>query len=381
MSVRPGAVGVVLAAGMGTRVGADGNKAYLDWPAAAWCRGRSTPCAHPRASTAPSWCSAAVSAISPPACSTSNYPRAAVEFVEGGETRHGSEWNVLRHLSDDIESGAVDVVLIHDAARPLAGSALMSTALATAREFGGAIPGVAGADVMRTDADGRLSAARHAGAGPDSAGVSRAAAAAAYRAADAGASRAPTPRRASSDSPTSHVHVFPGAATNLKVTFAARRRWSPTVCCARRSVGERHAMIASSSAASAGRATGTASASTVDGVDGEARRRAVECDRHGIGAPSRRAAPPASPRRSRAGTARSRSVVRSTVPSTAPAASTSLTLSVTGHRRATTRCPAAQCGDDAVGHVGGDQRMAPVVHQDRRDVVQRRGVPGPRAGI
>ena len=48
-------------------------------------------------------------------------PGATVELVEGGDTRHGSEFNVLRYLAADIESGAVDVVLIHDAARPMAG--------------------------------------------------------------------------------------------------------------------------------------------------------------------------------------------------------------------------------------------------------------------
>ena len=44
MSTSPGsyAVGVVLAAGMGTRVGADGNRPIYGWPAAPWCPGRST---------------------------------------------------------------------------------------------------------------------------------------------------------------------------------------------------------------------------------------------------------------------------------------------------------------------------------------------------
>ena len=49
----------------------------------------------------------------------------AVEFVEGGDSRHASEFNVLRYLAAEIESGAIDVVLIHDAARPLAGAEMM----------------------------------------------------------------------------------------------------------------------------------------------------------------------------------------------------------------------------------------------------------------
>ena len=47
---------------------------------------------------------------------------------------------MLRHLAADIESGAVDVVVIHDAARPLAAAAMFAMALALAREFGGALP-------------------------------------------------------------------------------------------------------------------------------------------------------------------------------------------------------------------------------------------------
>ena len=76
-------------------------------------------------------------------------PDATVELVEGGDSRHASEFNVLRHLADDIESGAVDVVLIHDAARPLAGREMFVTALSVAREFGGAIPALTIPDVVR----------------------------------------------------------------------------------------------------------------------------------------------------------------------------------------------------------------------------------------
>jgi len=84
---------------------------------------------------------------------------ATVELVEGADTRHGSELNVLRYLAARIESGDVDVVLIHDAARPLAGPELMRTALATAREFGGEVPAVPAGDVVSADADGHISTA------------------------------------------------------------------------------------------------------------------------------------------------------------------------------------------------------------------------------
>jgi 2-C-methyl-D-erythritol 4-phosphate cytidylyltransferase len=60
--------------------------------------------------------------------------------VLGGTTRHGSEWNALRVLRPQIESGEIDVVVIHDAARPLAGPDLYNAVIAAAREHGGAIP-------------------------------------------------------------------------------------------------------------------------------------------------------------------------------------------------------------------------------------------------
>jgi 2-C-methyl-D-erythritol 4-phosphate cytidylyltransferase len=145
----PYAVGVVLAAGLGTRVGADGNKAYL--PLA----GRSMM----------GWSLNAVTQVPQIARSvlvyrrgeldlardtmTAELPTTTVELVEGGDSRHASEFNVLRYLAADIESGAVDVVLIHDAARPLARRDMFVTALSFAREFGGAIPALTIPDVVQ----------------------------------------------------------------------------------------------------------------------------------------------------------------------------------------------------------------------------------------
>lgn len=63
-----------------------------------------------------------------------------VWLVPGGVTRHDSEWQALRALATDIDDGHVDVVAIHDAARPLAGSALFAATLAAAEDGGGAIP-------------------------------------------------------------------------------------------------------------------------------------------------------------------------------------------------------------------------------------------------
>jgi 2-C-methyl-D-erythritol 4-phosphate cytidylyltransferase len=150
MSTSPGpyAVGVVLAAGMGTRVGADGNKAYIR------VAGRSMV----------SWSLDTLTRV--PGITRTvlvfrrgehelardtvsrELPSATVEFVEGGDSRHASEFNVLRHLASDIESWSIDVVLIHDAARPVAGPDMFLTALTRAREFGGAIPALPVADAV-----------------------------------------------------------------------------------------------------------------------------------------------------------------------------------------------------------------------------------------
>ncbi len=67
-------------------------------------------------------------------------PRVVV--VTGGDSRHGSEWAALRALRPAIMGGEVDVVVIHDAARPLASTALFRRVIEAAAVHGGAIPAV-----------------------------------------------------------------------------------------------------------------------------------------------------------------------------------------------------------------------------------------------
>jgi 2-C-methyl-D-erythritol 4-phosphate cytidylyltransferase len=68
-------------------------------------------------------------------------PDLAVEIIDGGGSRHQSEHCAMEYLAPDIESGEVDIVLIHDAARPLAGPGMMRAAISVARQFGGAESG------------------------------------------------------------------------------------------------------------------------------------------------------------------------------------------------------------------------------------------------
>jgi 2-C-methyl-D-erythritol 4-phosphate cytidylyltransferase len=65
------------------------------------------------------------------------------EIVHGGATRHESEYKALQYLKGDIEAGLIDLVLIHDGARPLATPELFQAIADGARMHGGAIPTIA----------------------------------------------------------------------------------------------------------------------------------------------------------------------------------------------------------------------------------------------
>jgi 2-C-methyl-D-erythritol 4-phosphate cytidylyltransferase len=71
--------------------------------------------------------------------------------VDGGAQRHDSEWQALRTLAADIEDGEIDVVAIHDAARPLAPESLWRAVIEAAAERGGAIPTVPAPRLSRRD--------------------------------------------------------------------------------------------------------------------------------------------------------------------------------------------------------------------------------------
>ncbi|WP_102142346.1 IspD/TarI family cytidylyltransferase [Mycobacterium hubeiense] len=221
MNKPSGAVGVVLAAGMGTRVGVDGNKAYL--PLA----GRSMV----------SWSLDAMLHVAEVTRTVlvfrrgerelaertvhDELPDATVEFVEGGETRHGSEFNVLTYLATDIESGAVDAVLIHDAARPLAGPAMIRTALSVARERGGAVPAVVAADVVRLTESGEINALPGRLVRVQTPQAFRALPLLeAYRKADDAGFEGTDTASCVERFTDLEVRTFPGAEHNLKVTYA-----------------------------------------------------------------------------------------------------------------------------------------------------------------
>ena len=71
------------------------------------------------------------------------------QLVAGGSTRHASEWQAFQLLADDIDAGRLDVVAVHDTARPLAPPALWQAVLEEAATHGGAIPGRSQAGLVR----------------------------------------------------------------------------------------------------------------------------------------------------------------------------------------------------------------------------------------
>jgi 2-C-methyl-D-erythritol 4-phosphate cytidylyltransferase len=146
----PSAAAVVLAGGSGTRLGAEGNKVYLplagrpllSWSLQAFAQApavaRLVLVARP-----------ADRALAQAAADLVTGHR--VEIVDGGRTRHDSEWAALTHLAPAIRTGELHVVAIHDGARPVVAPGLIAAAVAAAREHGAAVPGVPIEDVALAD--------------------------------------------------------------------------------------------------------------------------------------------------------------------------------------------------------------------------------------
>jgi 2-C-methyl-D-erythritol 4-phosphate cytidylyltransferase len=154
---------VVLAAGAGTRVGAEVNKVLLP------LGGVPVVARSVRTALAVTGVRRVVLVVrdgEQDAVRTAVEPFLAAEgpevaMVTGGPTRHASEWCALSLLADDIEAGELDVVAMHDAARPLASPDLYARVLVAASERGGAIP-VAPLDHL-VDLDGSALPARLVG--------------------------------------------------------------------------------------------------------------------------------------------------------------------------------------------------------------------------
>jgi 2-C-methyl-D-erythritol 4-phosphate cytidylyltransferase len=135
----PAAV-VILAAGSGSRVGADTNKVLLplgDAAVIAWSVRTALALDDVRrvVLVARSGEEEAVREAVTPVLGGRE-----VLLVTGGATRHASEWQALQVLAAEVDAGEIDVVAVHDGARPLAPAELFEAVIGTARRFGGALP-------------------------------------------------------------------------------------------------------------------------------------------------------------------------------------------------------------------------------------------------
>lgn len=135
----PAAV-VILAGGTGTRVGADTNKVLLS------LEGQPLLVRSVRAALALADLRRLVVVSRPEdeqevaSAVSSHLGEHEALLVPGGSSRHASEWQGVRALAEEIEAGRIDVVAVHDAARPLAEVGLFAATIAAARAHGGAVP-------------------------------------------------------------------------------------------------------------------------------------------------------------------------------------------------------------------------------------------------
>ncbi len=71
-----------------------------------------------------------------------------VRAILGGETRHDSEYAGVAALRSEIEAGELDVVAVHDGARPFMSADLLHRLLVGAADRGAVIPGLAVTDTL-----------------------------------------------------------------------------------------------------------------------------------------------------------------------------------------------------------------------------------------
>ncbi|MCW2856634.1 MAG: 4-diphosphocytidyl-2C-methyl-D-erythritol synthase [Marmoricola sp.] len=152
MNTHPARVAIVLlAAGAGSRVGAEVNKVLLPLdgiPVLAHSirTALTVPDLHRLLVVVRPEDRYAVSAAIAPHLGTHD-----LWLVDGGPERHDSEYRALEVLRGDIDAGEIDVVALHDAARPLATEALFARVIETAARHGAAVPVVPTGQLNQTD--------------------------------------------------------------------------------------------------------------------------------------------------------------------------------------------------------------------------------------
>lgn len=214
------AVAVVLAAGLGTRVGADGNKAYLPLAGRSMLVWAVDAAAH-ASSVARTVLVFRRGERDPAAAALRReLPGVTVDLVEGGDSRHASEFNMLAALAPEIDSGDIDVVAIHDAARPLADATVFDTAIGLARRHGGALPALPIDDVVEAGIGGLEPAPGNLVRVQTPQAFSARELLYAYRCAERDGFEGTDTSSCVEHYTDIDVQTFPGRADNLKVTYA-----------------------------------------------------------------------------------------------------------------------------------------------------------------
>jgi 2-C-methyl-D-erythritol 4-phosphate cytidylyltransferase len=215
----PTAAVVILAAGSGSRVGAEVNKVLLplDGPPVL---GHSV-----RTALALDGVDPLVVAIRPGDRDTVAEALAPhlgdreLLLVDGGATRHASEQAALGVLAPGIDSGEIDVVVIHDGARPLATKQLFESVVETARAEGGAVPTVPLSGLLPRDPASTLPAGPLVGVQTPQAFRAEALVAAYRSAAADGFEGTDTAACLERYQPDLRIAAVPGSPSNLKVTY------------------------------------------------------------------------------------------------------------------------------------------------------------------
>ena len=216
----PSAAVVILAAGSGSRVGADVNKVLLPL--------EGTPVlAHSVRTVLDLADVDPVVLVCRPgeedevaAAVRSHLGGRDVLLVPGGATRHESEQAALAVLASRIEAGEIDVVVVHDGARALAPASLFEQVVAVARDAGGAVPAVRLTGLLPRDPDDRLPAGDLVGVQTPQA-FQAVPLLAAYRAARRdGFDGTDTASCVERYHPDLAIVTVPTGPTNLKITYA-----------------------------------------------------------------------------------------------------------------------------------------------------------------
>ncbi len=217
--MRPGSAAVVvLAGGSGTRVGAEVNKVYL-------------PLAGRRVISWSLLTASRLPQVGPlvlvvrdqdvdlaARIVAEDLPGVRVDLVVGGSSRHASEAAAFAHLAPAVAEGLVEVIAVHDGARPLPGVDLFARVLVAATLAGGALPAVPALGVVRG----------LAGPGPASDRLVRVQTPQAFRAAELLAAYAAADACGFTGTDTASsvqehsaltVQTVPGSVTNIKITF------------------------------------------------------------------------------------------------------------------------------------------------------------------